>query len=371
MPSYLTPLDLSRALAVRDLSDAAQGPHAMQALLNETIDALAEAWASTVHIVRNSPIVAVVDNYDKLGYHQSDITRDARYTRYLSPTVMLRSHTTADIPETLRRYAGVATEVDELIVVPGLTYRRDVVDRIHVGEPHQVDLWRLRSRPDTGDHEVHEMVAHLVEAVLPGAEWRTTPAQHPYTALGRQVDVRSGADWLELAECGLIAEHVLVGAGLDPARWSGTALGLGLDRALMLRKGIPDIRYLRSDHPRIADQLHDLSPWRPVSMLPPIRRDLSVVIADDTDDETLGDTVRKVLRDRADDIESVLVSARTPWAELSAKARDRLGIVPGQTNAVVRLILRPLACTLTDQEANAIRNEVYRAIHIGPLLELA
>ncbi|MEV6558665.1 hypothetical protein AB0M22_23340 [Nocardia sp. NPDC051756] len=371
MPTYLTPLDLSRALTVRDLSDAAQGPHAMQTLLDGTVDALVRAWGSTVRVVRNSPLVAVVDNYDKLGYDLADVTRDTRYTRYVSPTTMLRSHTSADIPETLRSYADSAVAIDDLIVVPGLVYRRDVVDRIHVGEPHQVDLWRLRSSPDTGDADVHDMVAHLVEAVLPGAQWRTTPARHPYTALGRQVDVRLGDDWLELAECGLIADHVLAGAGLDPTRWSGTALGMGLDRALMLRKGIPDIRYLRSAHPRIAEQLRDLSPWRPVSMLPPIRRDLSVVIADDTDDETLGDTVRKVLHDRVDDIESVLVTARTPWAELSEKARDRLGIVPGQTNAVVRLVLRPLTRTLTDEEANALRNQVYLAIHVGPRLELA
>ncbi|WP_069162762.1 PheS-related mystery ligase SrmL [Nocardia altamirensis] len=370
MPTYLTPLDLSAALAVRDLSDTAQGAHAMQTLLNGTVNALARAWTATVRVVRNSPIVAVADNYDKLGYDPADVTRDARYTRYLSPTAMLRSHTTADIPTALTEYVGKSA-IDELIVVPGLTYRRDVVDRIHVGEPHQVDLWRLRSRPDTGDADMQTMIAHLVDAVLPGAAWRTTPAEHPYTALGRQVDVRLGDTWLELAECGLIADHVLACAGLDPAHWSGLALGMGLDRALMLRKGIPDIRYLRSDHPRIAEQMRDLAPWRPVSMLPPIRRDLSVVITDDTDDETLGDTVRAVLHDRLDDIESVLVIARTPWADLPEKARERLQLVPGQTNALVRLTLRPLASTLTDDQANAIRNEVYRAIHLGPTWELA
>lgn len=371
MPAYLTTQDLTRALTVRDLSDPAQGAHGMQQLLDALVAALTAADGPSVRVVRNPPIVAVADNYDKLGYDPADVTRDGRYTRYLSPSAMLRSHTTADIPATLRSYAEIDTAVDELIVVPGLAYRRDVVDRIHVGEPHQVDLWRLRSSPDTGETELMATIDRVVTAVLPGAPWRTTPAIHPYTALGRQVDVRLDGEWLELAECGLIAAHILAGAGLDPNRWSGTALGLGLDRALMLRKGIPDIRYLRSTHPRIAEQLQDLSPWRPVSMLPPIRRDLSVVIADRTDDETLGDTVRKVLRDNLDDIESVLVTARTPWAELPAAARERLGIQPGQANAVVRLTLRPLHRTLTDAQANAIRNEVYRAIHIGPRLELA
>lgn len=371
MPTYLTSQDLCQALSVADLSDPAQGPHAMQTLLDGVVDALSAAWPSTtVRRVRHSPIVAVADNYDKLGYDPADITRDARYTRYLSPTVMLRSHTTADIPAVLREYPA-AGAVDELLVLSGLVYRRDVVDRTHVGEPHQVDLWRLRSDPGTGPGDLREMIAALVDSVLPGARWRTTPAVHPYTAAGCQVDVVLGDSWLELAECGLIAAHVLAGAGLDPGHWSGLALGMGLDRALMLRKGIPDIRYLRATEPRIAVQMRDLSPWRPVSTRPPIRRDMSVVIADDTDDETLGDTVRKVLHRRADDIESVLVRARTRYADLPEPARQRLGIRPGQTNAVVRLVLRPLAHTLTDPEANALRNEVYRAIHLGPHLELA
>ncbi|MFI9510138.1 hypothetical protein [Nocardia sp. NPDC052566] len=370
MLTYLTPHDLSQALSVTDLSDPAHGPHAIQTLLDGIVSALSAAWTSTtVRRVRNSPIVAVADNYDKLGYDPADVTRDARYTRYLSPTAMLRSHTTADIPAVLRGYA--AGDVDELIAVSGLVYRRDVVDRTHVGEPHQADLWRLRSRPGTESADLREMIAAVVESVLPGARWRTTPADHPYTASGCQVDVRHGDTWLELAECGLIADHVLAGAGLDPAVWSGLALGLGLDRALMLRKGIPDIRYLRAGDPRIAAQMRDLSPWRPVSTLPPIRRDLSVVIAGDTDDETIGDTVRAVLHRRADDIESVHVRARTAYADLPEPTRQRLGIVPGQVNAVVRLVLRPLARTLTDAEANALRNEVYRAIHRGPRLELA
>ncbi|WP_460695238.1 PheS-related mystery ligase SrmL [Nocardia thraciensis] len=372
MSTYLTPAELARALSVRDVTDPAQGYHAAQGLLDSVIRALSAAWPSTtVRTVRTTPIVAITDNYDLLGYDPADVTRDARYTRYLSPTTMLRSHTSADIPAVLRGYSTAAegNSTDALIVLPGLAYRRDVVDRIHVGEPQQVDLWRLRSGT-TGAGELREMVAHLADAVLPGARWRMVPARHPYTRGGHQVDVWQG-EWLELAECGLIADHVLRGAGLDPARWSGLALGMGMDRALMLRKGIPDIRYLRAEDARIAGQMVDLSPWRPVSTMPPVRRDLSVVIADDTDDETLGDTVRAALGERAGDIESIHVLTRTRYADLPARARTRLAMSPGQVNALVRLVIRPLTHTLTDAEANALRNEVYRAIHIGPVPELA
>lgn len=374
--TYLTPSDLHRALTLRDLSDPAQGPHAIQVMLEHVVHALQEAWDCTTTTVRNPPVVAVRDNYDRLGFDGADVTRDVRYTRYVSPTTMLRSHTSADIPHALERYGregcgGVAGPVDELIVVPGLVYRRDAVARTHVGEPHQVDLWRLRSDPGTSDDDLDRMVALLVEAVLPGARYRTVPAVHAYTRNGRQLDVWHDGEWLELAECGRIHPRVLDSAGLDPSRWSGLALGMGLERALMLRKGIPDIRYLRATEPRIAAQMQDLTPWRAVSMLPAITRDMSVVLDREIDDETIGDTVRTALRDRVDDIESIEVLDRTAYDELPERAQRRLGIVPGQVNALVRLVLRPLERTLTDSEANRLRNDVYLALHAGPCLELA
>ena len=149
-------------------------------------------------------MVTVEDNYDRLGFDPTAITRDARYSRYVNPGMMLRSHTTAALPWLLAQMAP-DTVSDELNVVPGLIYWRDSIDRTHVGEPHQVDLWRLSSTARLGPDDVSQMLAILVEAVLPGADWRAVPAEHPYTLTGRQLDVYVDGDWLELAECGLAA----------------------------------------------------------------------------------------------------------------------------------------------------------------------
>lgn len=369
--SYLSAAELQQALTLPDLT--ADPQHAVALIADDIITALTRAWSIPAHPVRVPPLVAVTDNYDRLGYRSTDVTRDSRYTRYTSPTTMLRSHTSANIPYALSTYAAEDHDhrVDELIAVGGLVYRRDVVDRHHVGEPHQLDLWRLRSVPGTDEDQLEQMIGLVVEAVLPGARWRSTPAVHPYTEKGRQVDVLTGGDWLELAECGLIAPDVLQHSGLDPQRWSGLALGLGLDRAVMLRKQVPDIRYLRSTEPRIAAQLGDLTPWRPVSMLPPITRDLSVVIDSGSVEESIGDAIRTELGAAVGDVESIELLSRTPYAELPPAARERLGLDPDQQNALIRLTLRPLEHTLTDEQANAIRNRVYRAVHRGPHLELA
>jgi phenylalanyl-tRNA synthetase alpha chain len=66
--------------------------------------------------------------------------------------------------------------------------------------------------------------------------------------------------WVEIGECGLAHPDVLASAGRNPREWTGLAMGLGLDRLLMLRKGMPDIRLLRSTDPRIAGQMQDLAP---------------------------------------------------------------------------------------------------------------
>ena len=123
---YLSPDDLHHALKLRDLSDPAQGAHAMQLLLDSVVSALTAHWGVPVNIVRAPALVSVRDNYDRLGYRAEDITRDARYTRYTSPTTMLRSHTSANIPHALSTYITRERPVDELVVIPGLVYRRDV-----------------------------------------------------------------------------------------------------------------------------------------------------------------------------------------------------------------------------------------------------
>lgn len=369
MLKYLSPAELHAALTIRDLSNPGDQPHAMQTLLRSVIDALCGKWGVRERIIRHSPLVSVADNYDRLGFNESDVTRDQRYSRYVSPTVMLRSHTSAAIPSLLRALDADAL-MDELWVIPGLVYRRDCIDRTHVATPHQVDLWRVSSRELLNPGTLQEMIRSLVQTVLPGAQWRTVPAVHPYTKEGLQIDVLMGGEWLELAEGGLMAPHLLSQAGLDPAQWSGLALGMGLDRALMLRKGIPDIRLLRSTDERIEQQMLDLSPWKAVSQMPSIRRDISIVVPSDMNAEVLGDKVRTALGSQSDDMESVELLALTTSGELPLAARERLGICDGQANALIRLVLRPLARTMTDQQANQIRDDVYLALHEGPFEEL-
>jgi phenylalanyl-tRNA synthetase alpha chain len=358
-----------RLLTLRDLTDPTQGVHAVQAVVTAAESAAAARAGVPLHRHRCNPVVAVTDNYDRLGYPPDAAAREARYSRYLSAEVMLRAHTSAAMPWLHHEIAHGrlhAGEPDLLLSVPGLCYRRDVVDRQHVGEPHQLDLWRLRrgGRPLT-EHDLEVHLRTAVGAVLPGREVRTRPAVHPYTRAGREIEVAAGDTWVEVGECGLTDPDLLARCGLGPEA-SGLAMGLGLDRLTMLAKGIDDIRLLRATDPRIATQLLDLSPYTPVSAMPPVRRDLSVTVPPELDDDELvGDTVRAALGPDVRSLETVEVVSRTPVATLPAAARARLGARDGQVNLLVRIVLRDLERTLTGDEANRLRDRVYAALHHG------
>ena len=239
---------LNRLLSIADLTDPANGPHAIQELLGRIVDRLAEVWGCEVRWIRRSPIVSIEDNYDRLGIPPESVSRDIRYTRYLSHDVVLRTHSTAHIPQGLRELASDPVD-DVLLVSPGIVYRRDSIDRIHTGTPHQVDLWRVRRGKPLAETDLDTMARLVIEQAAPGRLNRHLIAEHPYTTHGRQVDVSDGDAWVEILECGLAHPAVLHRSDLDG--WTGLAMGLGLDRLVMLRKGIPDIRLLRSDDTRV------------------------------------------------------------------------------------------------------------------------
>src|SRR5215207_7456789 len=123
-PTILPPDAYLRAVTLRDLTDPAAGPHALQRLVDAIRDALTALWGCEARVHRAHPVVPLEHNYDRLHYPPGGAARDARYTRYVSETAVLRSHSTAMIPSLLRDVA-IDPPRDVVLMCPGLVYRRD------------------------------------------------------------------------------------------------------------------------------------------------------------------------------------------------------------------------------------------------------
>ena len=360
---------LLEALHIRDLTQPEEGDHAIQLLLKEVQEALKATWRSQIHVYRNSPIVSVEDNYDRLRYPEDGPARSARYTRYVCDQALLRTSTTAMVPAGLQAI-GDHLSGEDLLLCPGLVYRRDSIDRLHLGAIHQVDLWRI-SEKVLEPTDLLQMIKIVVETLLPGKTYRVEERMHPYTLNGLQIDVLYGEEWIEVGECGIAHPDILQENLTDGERYSGLAMGLGLDRVLMLRKGIQDVRLIASTHPKIADQMLNLEPYQEVSLMPAIRRDLSLVVQAEMDVETLGDQVREALGSEADLIASVELLAEHAYRDLPEKVYKKLGMEEGQKNILLRIVLQALDRSLTDEEANTYRDRIYGALHRGSRWEWA
>src|SRR5204863_6187822 len=103
----------------------------------------------------------------------------------------------------------------------------------------------------------------------------------------------------------------------------------------------------------------------------PVRRDLSLAVSTPLDAELVGDRVRNVLGSRAELLESVEVVSTTPYADLPQAAIARIGLAPHQHNVLVRITLRALDRTLTHDECNVLRDDVYAALHEGSVHQWA
>ncbi|MCK6487463.1 MAG: hypothetical protein L6R48_03815 [Planctomycetes bacterium] len=122
---------------------------------------------------------------------------------------------------------------------------------------------------------------------------------------------------------------------------------------------------MRSENPLVREQMLDLGPYHPVSSMPAVIRDLSIAIDAAANAEALGDAVRSALGEREALVEHVALLSETPYEALPCTARERIGIAPGQKNVLVRVVLRALDRTLTADECNHLRDEIYAALHQG------
>src|SRR5690349_13973424 len=184
-------------------------------------------------------------NFDALNFGKDHPARTMQDTFYLgegqdSGTV-LRTHTS---PVQVR--ALLERELPVYVVCPGRTFRTDELDATHTPVFHQVEGLAV----DEGITMAHlKGTLDAFARAMFGAEstTRLRPSFFPFTEPSAEVDVwfpekKGGAGWVEWGGCGMVNPNVLRACGVDPEVYSGFAFGMGLERTLQFRNGLPDMR---------------------------------------------------------------------------------------------------------------------------------
>src|SRR3954451_6276629 len=223
-------------------------------------DRIADIFVAMGWEVAEGPLVeAEWLNFDALNLgadHPARTMQDTFWTEPAENHVVLRTHTSPVQARTM-----LTRKPPIYVVCPGRVFRTDEYDATHSPMFHQVEGLVV----DEGITMAHlkGSLDHFAQAVFgEGILTRFRPSYFPFTEPSAEVDLvcfvcrGTGRDpdgsgtcrtcrgeaWIEWGGCGVVNPRVLVACGVDAERYTGFAFGMGIDRTLMFRHGVEDLR---------------------------------------------------------------------------------------------------------------------------------
>jgi len=201
-------------------------------------------------------------NFDALTIPKDHPARDLWDTFWLKDGRLLRTHTS---PVQVRHMESHKPPI--AIIAPGKTYRYEATDATHEAQFYQVEGLLIDS--DVTLANLRAVLAKFLgEFFGTDVSVRLRPSYFPFVEPGVEVDmscfkcsgggeqcsVCKGSGWVEIMGAGMVHPKVLSGVGIDPRRFQGFAFGAGIERLVMLKYGVDDIRVFHDGDLRVVNQ---------------------------------------------------------------------------------------------------------------------
>jgi len=212
--------------------------------ITQTIDELLEIFGRMGFEVGYGPeIEDEYHNFIALNIDESHPARDPLDNFYIDDHTLLRPMTsTIQIREMEKRKPPIR------LVAPGRVYRPDTVDATHMYMFHQIEALVVDEGISMID--LKSTMDQFIQGYFgAGTQWRFRPSFFPFTEPSGEVDMLlTGKDgsgrWVEMGGCGMVDPNVFNAVGYDAEKYTGWAFGFGVERLVMRKYGITDIRLL-------------------------------------------------------------------------------------------------------------------------------
>ena len=201
------------------------------------------------------------NNFQLLNIPKHHPARDMQDTFYVSEEVVLRTHTSPGQIRAMRQFAPAPCRV----ILPGLCYRNEDVTPRSEMQFHQIE--GLLVGPAVSFSDLSGILLRFARlAYGDNHQIRLRGSYFPFTEPSVEVDINctlclgagcrlcKHSGWLELLGAGLVHPVVLENGGYDPSRIRGIAFGMGIERNILLRHKIEDIRYFFENDLRFLRQ---------------------------------------------------------------------------------------------------------------------
>ncbi len=255
-------VDASIQTASLDLTLPGRGRFAgSRHLVSQTLEEFQRVFVSMgFDIVEGPEIESDHYNFEALNFPPDHPARDMQDTFFVSPSMLLRTHTT---PVQVRIMEQRKPPIRA--IMPGRVYRNEAVSARSLVQFHQVDGIYV----DTGVTFAElkgTLVAFAKRYYGSSIKYRFRASYFPFTEPSAEMDITcylcSGkgcrvckhSGWLEIVGSGMVHPNILKRVGLDPEQVSGYAFGFGVERTVLLRHGIDDIRLLYENDVRFLEQ---------------------------------------------------------------------------------------------------------------------
>jgi phenylalanyl-tRNA synthetase alpha chain len=223
-------------------------------ILTQTIEEITEIFARMGFAVAYGPEVEDErHNFAALNIPPEHPARDPLDNFYITPTTMLRSQTS-----TVQIRVMETQDPPVRVISPGRVYRPDTVDATHSFMFHQLEGLYVDEGVTMADLK-SDLDIFCRAYFGPEVRTRFRPSFFPFTEPSGEVDMLfhypdGRTDWIELGGCGMVDPNVLEAVGYDAERYTGYAFGLGIERMVMRKHQIPDIRLLFESDVRFLRQ---------------------------------------------------------------------------------------------------------------------
>ena len=161
---------------------------------------------------------------------------------------MLRTHTTSADVRYMQEHIPPFR-----IIVPGKVFRNEATDATHEAQFYQIDGVAIDKTMSLAELK-GTLLTFFKKLLSDETEIRFRPSYFPFVEPGVEVDIKFNGKGLEVMGAGMLHPTVLKAGGLDPHIWKGFAFGGGIDRLVMIKHNIPDVRMLYSGDLRLINQ---------------------------------------------------------------------------------------------------------------------
>ncbi|CAB4635191.1 unannotated protein [freshwater metagenome] len=195
-------------------------------------------------------------NFDALNFDADHPARAMQDTFFVEPTeqkLVLRTHTSpVQVRSMLERPLPI------YVLCPGRVFRTDELDATHTPVFHQVEGLAIDKGLSMAD--LRGTLEHFARIMFgEDAKIRLRPSFFPFTEPSAELDVwypgaKGGPRWVEWGGCGMVNPNVLRASGIDQEVYTGFAFGMGIERTLMFRNEVSDMRDMVEGDVRFSQQ---------------------------------------------------------------------------------------------------------------------